>query len=192
MVIIMIAKKFLIVLSSPSGGGKTTVAQYLLKKYKQIKFSISATTRPQRHNEQDGKDYFFITKEEFEKKIKNNEFVEYEEIFDNYYGTLRNQIQKAIADGIFLIFDVDVKGAIALKKAFPKNTVLIFLVPPSIEELEKRLRKRATESNEELEKRLKRAKMEFEFQNEFDYVIINDKLNKTLATVDNIVSKMII
>ncbi|HPI21102.1 MAG TPA: guanylate kinase [Candidatus Kapabacteria bacterium] len=188
----MILKKFLIVLSSPSGGGKTTVAQSLLKKYKQLKFSISATTRPQRHNEQNGRDYFFISKEEFEERIIKNEFVEYEKIFDNYYGTLKTQIQKAVADGVFLLFDIDVKGALALKEAFPNNTALIFLVPPSLEELENRLRNRATESQEELDKRLKRAKMEFEYQNEFDYIVINDELNKTLSTVDNIVSRIII
>lgn len=187
----MKSKKYLIVLSSPSGGGKTTVAQFLLKKFKHLHFSISVTTRKPRHNEQDGKDYFFISKEEFEEKLGNNEFVEYEKIFDNYYGTLKSQINKAVAEGIFLLFDVDVKGAINLKKAFPDNTALIFLVPPSIEVLEERLKKRASETSEQVQKRLERAKLEIEHQNEFDYIVINEELNKTLATVDNIVTRII-
>lgn len=184
------AKK-LIVISAPSGGGKTTVAHHLLSTYPNIKFSISATTRPKRENEIDGRDYYFLHKEEFIKKIKNNEFVEYEEIYGNFYGTLVSEIEEAKKKNKVLLFDVDVKGALSIKKAYPDESLLIFLMPPSIETLEKRLIDRKTESGEQLKKRIDRVRMELSLKNEFDYVVINSILTDTLKEVENIVKNNI-
>ena len=172
--------KHLVVLSSPSGGGKTTIAKFLLEKYKQLKFSISATTRKIRHGEVHGKDYFFLSVLEFEKKISKSELVEYEMIFNNYYGTLKSEINNALTNNEFLLFDVDVKGALSIKRAYPDDTALIFIAPPSFELLEMRLRSRSTETDEQIKLRLERAKMELEMKNNFDYIIINDILENAL------------
>lgn len=178
--------KNLLVLSSPSGGGKTTVAKFLMGKYPQIRFSVSATTRNPRAGEINGKDYHFFTKEEFLTKAQNDEFVEYEEIYENYYGTLHSEIDSAIENNDFLLFDVDVKGAISLKKAYPDNALTVFLEPPDINELEKRLIGRKSESEEDIKKRMDRAMMELSLKDSFDYIIINKELNITLSTVENI------
>jgi len=182
-------KKKLIVLSSPSGGGKTTIARELMKKYPSIKFSISATTRYPRKNEISGKDYYFITKDEFKKKIDNNEFVEYEEIFGNYYGTLKTEIERELNLNNLLIFDIDIKGAYSIKRIFPDETLLIFLVPPDLEVLEDRLRGRSTETEDQISNRLLRAKMEIDAAQNFDYIVVNDILSDTFTKVDEIVNK---
>lgn len=179
--------KKLIVLSAPSGGGKTTVAKHLLSTFSNIKFSISATTRQKRENEINGIDYYFLSKEEFQEKINKNEFVEYEEIYGNYYGTLHSEINEAIKNNKILLFDVDVKGAISIKKAYPEESLLIFLMPPDFETLQKRLRERQTETEEQFNKRIERVKMELEMKDKFDFVVINDKLYRTLKEVENIV-----
>lgn len=178
--------KKIFVLSSPSGGGKTTVAKYLLKKYDNFVFSISATTRKPRPDEHNGKDYHFMSHEEFELAIGKGDLVEYERIYDNYYGTLRSEIDSAIAQGKIVIFDVDVKGALSLKKAYPKQSLLIFIEPPSLDVLEDRLRRRHTESEEELAKRLKRAEMEIAQKDKFDYLIVNNDINETFGKVESI------
>ena len=183
--------KSFIVLSSPSGGGKTTVAKHLMAKYPQISFSISATTRNMRPGETNGKDYYFLTKEDFKAKIANNELVEYEEIFGNYYGTLISELQRAKDENKILLFDVDVKGALSIKKFYPEESILIFLAPPSIEILEQRLRNRNTESEEQLSKRLARAKSEIDQADKFDYLIINNILDETLQNAVNIVKNQI-
>jgi len=180
-------KKSLIVLSAPSGGGKTTIAKHLLSTFPMIKFSVSATTRQKRDNEMNGKDYYFLSKEEFTEKIKNKELVEYEEIYGNYYGTLNSEIQEAIKNDKILLFDVDVKGAISIKNAYPEEALLIFLMPPDIETLKQRLRDRKTETDEQFEKRIDRVRMELEMKDKFDFVVLNDKLNETLKEVENIV-----
>ena len=185
----MSKKKHLIVLSSPSGGGKSTVSRYLLRKFENLKFSVSATTRKIRPNEIDSKDYYFFSNAKFEEKIKNNELVEYELIFGNYYGTLRSEIDKVLQDHKCLLFDIDVKGALSIKKAYPHDSILIFLSPPSVEELGKRLRHRGTESDEEISNRLKRAELEMSYREEFDFDIINISLNDTLNSVHKIVNK---
>ncbi|CUS93277.1 guanylate kinase [Candidatus Kryptonium thompsonii] len=120
----------LIVVSAPSGSGKTTIAKKILEKFPFMKFSVSATTRPKRNGEVDGKDYFFLSREEFEKKIQNGELLEWEEIYGNYYGTLKSVVESALKNGDILVFDVDVNGAISIKEKFPEDSVLIFIKPP--------------------------------------------------------------
>lgn len=178
--------KKLIVLSSPSGGGKSTIAKYLLKNYPHLKFSVSCTTRAQRPKETNGIDYYFITKDEFELKISQNEFAEYEEFFGNMYGTLKSEIDSIISDGNCVLFDVDVKGALSLKKAYPAESILIFIAPPSIEILEERLKNRGTETQEQINKRLERANLEMQMREQFDYVLVNDVLDKAFQEIDNI------
>ena len=181
--------KQLIVLSAPSGAGKTTVAKHLLKVFPTWKFSVSATTRGMRPNEIDGKDYFFLSRDEFVRRVSSGDTIEYEEIFGNLYGTLRSEVQRVIDKGDIMLFDVDVKGAISLRRAFPDHTLLIFIAPPSQEILEKRLRARSTESEDQLELRLQRAEMEMSLQKEFDVVIVNDNLTDTLHEAESIVRK---
>lgn len=187
----MSKSKHLIVLSAPSGGGKSTVARHLKKKFPQLGFSVSATTRQPRPKEKHGREYFFISKEEFLKKIESRKFVEYEEIYGNYYGTLCEIIEKAIFNNKFLLFDIDVKGAIKLKKVFPTETLLIFLKPKDLSVLEQRLLRRNTETEEEIRKRMDRVKMEMDQLESFDYIVINEDLEQTLQEVEEIVAKNI-
>ncbi len=176
----------LLVLSSPSGGGKTTVARHLMGKFPQIRFSVSATTRKPRQGEIHGRDYFFFDTGEFLDKVRRGDFVEFEEIYGNYYGTLHSEIDEAVMLNQILLFDVDVKGALSLKKAYPDNTLTLFLAPPGIEELKQRLTGRQSESEEQINKRMGRAIMEMKMKNEFDFCVVNDELNKTLLAVENI------
>lgn len=174
----------LIVVSAPSGSGKTTIAKKIIEKFPFIKFSVSATTRPKRDGEVDGRDYFFVTREEFEKKIQNGELLEWEEIYGNYYGTLKSVVEDALKNGDVLLFDVDVNGAISIKRKFPDDSVLIFIKPPNMETLKERLRRRRTESEEQLKKRLERVPMELEKAIYFDYIFVNDKLEDTVKSVE--------
>ena len=174
----------LIVVSAPSGSGKTTIAKKIIEKFPFVKFSVSATTRPKRDGEVDGKDYFFVTREEFEKKIQNGELLEWEEIYGNYYGTLKSVVEDALKNGDVLLFDVDVNGAISIKRKFPDDSVLIFIKPPNMETLKERLRRRRTESEEQLKKRLERVPMELEKAIYFDYIFVNDKLEDTVKSVE--------
>ncbi len=179
-------QKKLIVLSSPSGGGKSTVARYILDNFTDIKFSISCTTRSKREKEIDGKDYFFLTKEEFKLKLESDEFAENEEIFGNLYGTLKSEINKQIEAGNRILFDIDVKGAISLKKIYQENSILIFLKPPSLTILEERLRGRGTETDEQIARRIARAESEMEELSHFDFVIENNVLQETFKKVTDI------
>mgnify|MGYP000630989369 FL=1 len=181
----------LIVLSAPSGAGKTTVARYLLETIPGAVFSVSATTRPRRNGEIDGRDYHFLSREEFERKIAHGELVEYEEIFGNYYGTLRSATEDALHRGSVMIFDVDVKGALSLKQAYPQDTFLLFIEPPSLEELERRLRHRGTESEDQIQRRLERAALEMSYRDRFDAVIINEDLATTLERAREVVEQVI-
>jgi guanylate kinase len=179
----------LYVISAPSGAGKTTIVKEILKNNPEIVFSISATTRKKRGGETDGKDYFFFTKEEFEKKIKNDELVEYEIIFNNdYYGTLKSFVTKQINDGKDVLFDIDVKGALAIKKIYKDKSKLIFIMPPNIGILKERLKKRATESSTEIDERNRRVDLEIGKANHFDYIVVNDNLNKAVSEVQNIIN----
>lgn len=181
--------KKLLVISSPSGGGKSTLAKRILSQYPKIKFSVSATTRKMRDGETNGIDYFFLTREEFEEKIQKNDLIEYEEIFGNLYGTLKSEVQKRVEQNETVLFDVDVKGAISLRKEFPNDTLLLFITPPNMEVLETRLRARRTESETEIMNRLNRAQEENNFQSFFDEIILNDKLEDAFAKIDMISDK---
>lgn len=181
-------KKNILVLSSPSGGGKSTVAKFILENYKNFTFSISATTRNPRPGELNNIHYYFFSREEFRRRIQNDELIEYEEIFGNYYGTLKSTTDSILNLGKFLLFDVDVKGAMSIKKHFPDNSVLMFIAPPSLEILEHRLRNRNTETEEQLQKRLDRSRDEMEYIKYFDHHIVNDELETTLTEISDILS----
>ena len=180
----------LFVISAPSGSGKTTIVKYILNTFHELTYSISATTRAKRSREIDGKDYFFITNEEFEQKVKNNEFIEWQKFYDYYYGTLSNHVYSKLKQGKPVVLELDVKGALNLKKIFP-NAVLIFIKPPELDELKKRLKKRNSESEIDFEKRIQRAKMELSFAGKFDYCITNKNLTKAEEEVKKIIEKEI-
>jgi guanylate kinase len=177
----------LIVIAAPSGCGKTTIAKAILMKYPDMLFSVSATTRPMRSGEVNGKDYFFLSKAEFEERLRIGDLVEWEEIYGNYYGTLKSEIDRALQQGYVMMFDVDVKGALSIRRHFPGDSVLIFINPPSFEVLKKRLEDRNTENPETLTRRLERVPMEMEQGRQFDFQVINDDLQKAINEVDEIV-----
>jgi len=185
-------KKNILVLSSPSGGGKTTISKFIMEQFKDIHFSISATTRSPRPGEIDGVHYNFMSIEEFDHKIKNDELIEYEMIFDNYYGTLRSTTINELEKGKILLFDLDVKGALSIKKHFPDNSLLIFISPPSLEILEQRLKCRNTETDDQLKIRMDRTKLEMKYSEEFDFVVVNDILEDTLSEIKQIIEEQII
>jgi guanylate kinase len=182
----MTDKETLVVLSSPSGGGKTTVSEKILKKHKNYFRSVSATTRKRRKGEKEGEDYLFLTEEEFTRKIKKGEFVEWAWVHGNRYGTLKKFVTKAKRERKIALFVLDVQGGTAFKKKYPQS-VLIFLLPPSVEELKRRLIKRGTEKTEEMKKRLKTALKEIDFWSKYDYVVINKTLSQTVDSVEKII-----
>lgn len=165
----------LIVFSAPSGSGKTTIVRYLLEqKELHLDFSISATSRERRGEEIDGRDYYFLSASEFQKKIEEDAFVEYEEVYkNNYYGTLKSELERIWAEGKHVIFDIDVIGGLNIKKQYPKQTLAVFVSPPSVEELERRLRFRQTETDEKIQMRLAKAEKEIAKANEFDVILKN-------------------
>ncbi|MGC8773849.1 MAG: guanylate kinase [Chlorobaculum sp.] len=173
----------LIVFSAPSGTGKSTVAKLVMERLGSLEFSVSATTRQMRAGERDGVDYHFLAREEFEKKIAENGFIEHEFFFGNFYGTLLDKTIDAIEAGRNLLFDLDVKGALNLKRIFGDQALLVFLKPPSMEELARRLQARESESAEALKTRLERAEMELSHADEFDFVVVNDDLGRTVDAV---------
>lgn len=169
----------LLIFSAPSGSGKSTIINWLMQEHPELKmhFSISCTSRAPRGTEKHGVEYFFLTPEEFREKIANDEFVEYEEVYkDRYYGTLKSQVQKQLEAGENVVFDVDVHGAMNIKKAYGSQALSIFIQPPSIEALRERLNGRATDAPEVIEQRLQRAEYELSFAEKFDVVVINDDL----------------
>ena len=181
-----------LIFSAPSGSGKSTIVQWLTKEHPELNlvFSISATSRPPRGTEQHGVEYFFLTPEEFKAKIDANEFLEYEEVYtDRYYGTLKSQVEEQLESGKNVIFDIDIKGGINVKKFFGDRALSLFIQPPSVEELRKRLIGRATDSAEQIEERLAKAEYEMSFAPQFDQIIINDDLDtakaETLKTIRN-------
>lgn len=180
----------LLIFTAPSGAGKTTIVKYLLSKYEELAFSISATSRPPRPGEQDKKDYYFLTPEEFRRKASNGDFLEWEEVYDNqYYGTLKSEVNRLWELGKCVVFDIEVKGATNIKKLYPEESCAIFIKPPSEETLFERLRNRKTESEESLIKRIARAKVELTYENSFDKVLLNDDLDVALLEAEDIVKK---
>jgi len=173
----------LLVFSAPSGSGKTTIVQHLLQqKELDLEFSISATTRPKRGQEVNEKAYYFLSTKAFKKKIKEDAFIEWEEVYDNtFYGTLKTEVERIWKQGKHVVFDIDVKGGMAIKKKFPKQTLAIFVQPPSIKELERRLRNRNTDSEEKIIERVTKAIKELQYSKQFDYILINDNLEKAKA-----------
>ncbi len=166
-----------IIFSAPSGSGKSTIVGRLLADYPNLEFSISATSRAPRGNETDGREYYFFTREEFENKIRNGEFVEYEEVYEgSYYGTLKSEVERIWAKGHAIIFDIDVKGGVNLKSLYGNTAMSVFIMPPDMKTLKKRLESRGTDSAESIEKRLARAKEEMEYRAKFDHVVVNDDL----------------
>ena len=169
----------LIIFSAPSGAGKTTIVRHLLEKNLNLEFSVSATSRPPRYNETDGKDYYFLTVNEFKQKIENNEFLEWEEVYNgNYYGTLKGEVDKIRVLGKNVIFDVDVEGGLNIKKYYAEEALAIFVQPPSVDELRIRLQNRSTETEEKIQMRIAKAEHELNFADEFDVRITNNDLQQ--------------
>lgn len=177
-----------LIFSAPSGSGKTTIVKHLLANNPDLGFSISASTRDRRgRTEQDGKDYHFLTPEDFKKRIDNDEFIEWEEVYaGNFYGTLKEEIERIWSEGQNVIFDVDVKGGINLKKYFGDKALAVFVKVPSIEILRQRLMERNTESEESLSRRLFKANFEMSFQDKFDVVLVNEDLDKSLREAQHL------
>jgi guanylate kinase len=181
----------LIVVTAPSGAGKTTIVKELMNRINDLKFSVSATTRHKRNGEIDGKDYYFISKDEFEQKVKQGEFVEYEEVHGNYYGTLKKEIEKFINLGKDVIFDVDVKGALSIKKTFSEALTFFIYAPEDV--IISRLKNRKTESEQQIKKRIERMKYELNLKDKFDYGIsnleglngLNNAVNEIIKIINN-------
>jgi len=183
----------LIVFSAPSGSGKTTIVKHLLSDTDlPLDFSISAASREPRVGEINGKDYYFLSADDFKSKVAANAFLEWEEVYkDNFYGTLKSEITRIWSEGKHVVFDIDVIGGLNIKKQFPKETLAIFVQPPSIEEMERRLRGRATETEEKIKMRVAKAEQEIGFSEKFDRILINDNLSIAKADAYNMVSKFI-
>lgn len=182
----------LVIFSAPSGSGKTTIVRELLKRFDCFEFSISATSRNPRGQEQNGVDYYFLSNEEFKARVERDEFVEWEEVYQGTcYGTLKSEMERIWAKGNIILFDVDVMGGINLKRIFGDDACSVFIMPPSVEELERRLRGRGTDSEEVILKRIAKAEFELSKSSEFDHVVINDDLEVAVAEVVNIISNFI-
>lgn len=178
----------LIIFSAPSGAGKTTIVKHLLQQNFNLGFSISATSREARHTETQGKDYYFISEKEFQQKVKNDEFLEWEEVYKGTsYGTLKSEVERIRNLGINVIFDVDVVGGMNIKKYYGTEALAVFVQPPSVEELQNRLTNRSTETKGKIQMRIAKAEHELSFANQFDVVITNDDLENTLEETEKVI-----
>ncbi len=182
----------LVIFSAPSGAGKTTIVHWLMKQIPELAFSVSATSRKIRPGEVDGKDYHFLSVDDFKRKIRENAFVEWEEVYDNqYYGTLISEVERLRKEGKHVVFDVDVKGGMNIKRLYGNDALSVFVQPPSIEELEKRLRLRNTDDEESIRKRVKKAEYELQYAKHFDVVIVNDNLEEAKQETLKVVSEFL-
>ncbi|MDO9276638.1 MAG: guanylate kinase [Lutibacter sp.] len=183
----------LIVFSAPSGSGKTTIVHHLLKHPElNLDFSVSATSRPQRGKEIHGKDYYFISLKDFQKNVEKGDFVEWEEVYENnYYGTLKKEVERIWEQGKNVIFDIDVVGGLSIKHKFPGQTLAIFVQSPSIDEMERRLRHRNTDCEEKIKERVKKAEKELKFAKDFDIILVNDDLGKAQEEAYNLVKEFV-
>lgn len=180
------AKRKLIVISAPSGSGKTTICRELQRIHPDWKFSVSCTTRPRREYEKNGFDYEFVSEEEFKRRIDNGELVEYEDVHGYFYGTPRKTVELALQNGQTLLLDVDVKGGITIQDVYPENTVTVFIRPPSIEELKRRLKGRGSDSEGGIQKRLDRMDMEMSYESIYDFSIVNENIDRTVRKIVDI------
>ncbi len=182
----------LLIFSAPSGSGKSTIVQALLKKDFHLEFSVSATSRAPRGEEQHGREYYFLTPDEFRQKIKEGAFLEWEEVYeDTYYGTLRSEVDRITNAGNNVVFDVDVVGGVNIKKEFKNNALSIFIQPPSIKALEERLIGRATDSADKIKQRLAKAEYELGFASQFDKVIVNDNLEDAIRNTEQLLTNFL-
>jgi guanylate kinase len=182
----------LIIITAPSGAGKTSITKYLMQQLPQLAFSISAATRPPRGMEKDGVDYYFITAADFKQKIQEGKFVEWEMVYEGkYYGTLKSELQRIWQQGKVPVLDIDVKGAIHVQQQYPQSSLSLFIEPPSVEELKKRLQSRGTETAESLAARVNKASYELSFKEHFDTIIVNDNLQRACAAALSAVNKFI-
>lgn len=182
----------ILIITAPSGAGKTSVTTYLLEKFPQLAFSVSAATRLPRENEKDGVDYYFMTLDAFKEKIQSNDFIEWEMVYEGkYYGTLKSEMERIWANNQLPVLDIDVKGAIHVQQQFPRKTLSIFIEPPSIEELKRRLESRGTETSDSLQDRINKAAYEISFKHSFSHTIINNQLEKARQEAEQIVAAFI-
>lgn len=185
-------KRKAIILSAPSGSGKTTILKKILPEFPELEFSVSATSRQSREGEIDGKDYYFFSAEKFREKVSSKEFLEWEEVYkDCYYGTLFSEVERIWEKGNVVIFDVDVLGGLNIKKILGNNALSIFIKPPSINVLEERLRGRSTETEDIIQKRIQRAEMELSYANQFDKIVLNDKIDVAVDEVKEAIQSFI-
>lgn len=182
----------LIIITAPSGAGKTSITRYLLAEYPRLAFSVSATTRPRRDHETDGKDYYFISIDDFHQKIQHDEFVEWEMVYEGkYYGTLKSELERIWQNARFPVLDIDVNGAIHVQQEYADHTLSIFIEPPSIQALQVRLRSRGTETEETLRDRVSKASYELSFKHHFSTIIVNDDLQRACAQAGKVIAEFI-
>lgn len=182
----------LIIFSAPSGAGKTTIVKHLLEQDLNLEFSISATSREKRHTETHGKDYYFLSDIEFHEKVKNNEFLEWEEVYQGTsYGTLKSEVERIRNQGKNVIFDVDVVGGLNIKRFYGKEALAVFVNPPSVEELKNRLTSRSTETEEKIKTRIAKAQYELGFADQFDVILVNEDLEKAFDEAEKLVAKFL-
>lgn len=182
----------ILIITAPSGAGKTSITKHLMRKFPQLAFSVSAATREARSNEQDGKDYYFISLDQFKQRIVHNDFIEWEMVYEGkYYGTLKSELERIWKNNQIPVLDIDVKGAIHVQQQYPINTLSIFVEPPSVDELKIRLSGRGTETEESLTARVNKATYEITFKDQFNKVILNDNLERACANAEKLVQEFI-
>lgn len=179
----------IIIITAPSGAGKTSITRHLLEHFPQLAFSVSAATRPSRGREQNGVDYYFMSVEDFQRKIRHDEFVEWEMVYEGkYYGTLKSELRRIWGNHQAPVLDIDVKGAIHVQQQYPKSTLSLFIEPPSVDELQRRLEGRGTETPESLQARVNKASYEISFKHHFNHIIVNDNLSRACAEASRLVA----